>query len=73
MSGRAAATQLQLRVSGALLILGLLVEAISLHWNTAPSFLWFMMLGGGCFVAGVAVYLYSLIGPKNAPASGEGE
>jgi hypothetical protein len=32
-----------------------------------------MMLGGGCFVAGVAVYLYSLIGPKIAPASGEGE
>jgi hypothetical protein len=50
-----------------------LVEAISLRWNTAPSFLWFMMLGGGCFVAGVAVYLYSLIGPKNSPASGEGE
>jgi len=65
--------EVALRISGVLLIVGLLIEAVSLRWNTAPSFLWFMMLGGGCFVAGVAVYLYSLIGPKNAPASDEGQ
>lgn len=61
--------ELQLRVSGALLVLGLVVEAVSLRWNTAPSFLCFMMIGGTCFVAGVAVYLYSLIRPRNLPRS----
>jgi hypothetical protein len=53
----------RLRISGVLLILGLLVEGITLHWNTAFSFLAFMLLGGALFLAGVLTYLYSLISP----------
>jgi hypothetical protein len=51
----------RLRISGVLLILGLVVEGFSLHWNTAFSFLAFMMLGGGLFAAGVIVYLLALL------------
>jgi hypothetical protein len=51
----------RLRISGVLLILGLLVEGITLHWNTAFSFLAFMLVGGALFLAGVLIYLYSLI------------
>jgi predicted membrane channel-forming protein YqfA (hemolysin III family) len=51
----------RLRISGILLILGLLVEAITLHWNTAPSFLTFMLLGGALLAAGVIIYLWSLL------------
>ncbi len=35
-----------LRVSGTMLILGLLIEAVSLHYNKALSFLAFMFIGG---------------------------
>ena len=59
----------KLRISGVLLILGLVVEAVSLHWNTAPSFLFFMFVGGFCFVGGVAVYFFSLIRPRGVPSS----
>ena len=52
---------LRLRISGVLLILGLAVEGLSLHWNTAFSFLCFMLLGGALFAAGVIVYLVSLV------------
>jgi hypothetical protein len=50
-----------LRIAGVLLILGLVVEALSLHWNTALSFLSFMIVGGVLLVAGVLLYLISLL------------
>ncbi len=56
----------KLRVSGILLILGLIVEALSLCWNTAASFMSFMILGGGFLVAGVVVYLYYLLTQMHA-------
>jgi hypothetical protein len=56
------------RISGMLLIVGLIVEAISLRWNTAPSFLLFMFVGGFCFAAGFALYFFSLLLPRhNSP------
>lgn len=51
----------KLRLSGILLILGLLVEALSLHWNTAFSFMSFVVIGGLLFTSGVLLFLYSLI------------
>jgi hypothetical protein len=58
-----------LRISGVLLILGLLVEALSLRWNTALSFLSFMIAGGFFFVVGILVYLYSLVSQPTTSAS----
>jgi predicted membrane channel-forming protein YqfA (hemolysin III family) len=50
-----------LRIAGVLLVLGLVVEALSLHWNTAFLFLSFMIVGGVLLVAGVLLYLISLL------------
>lgn len=50
-----------LRVSGLLLIAGLLIEFVSLHFNHPISFLGFMFIGGGLIVPGVLVYLWALV------------
>jgi hypothetical protein len=51
----------RLRISGTLLILGLVVEALSLCWNTAASFMSFMIFGGVLLIGGVLTYLYFLL------------
>ena len=51
----------KLRVSGILLILGLVVEGLSLCWNNAFSFMAFVVVGGLCFGSGVLLFLYSLV------------
>jgi hypothetical protein len=50
------------RIAAVMLILGLIVEALSLCWNTAASFLSFMIFGGVLFVGGVLIYVYSVFG-----------
>lgn len=50
-----------LRVSGLLLIIGLLIELISLHFNHPLSFLGFMFVGGAFIVLGVIGYLWALV------------
>jgi hypothetical protein len=56
------------RIAAVMLILGLIVEGLSLCWNTALSFLSFMIFGGILFVGGVLIYVYSVFGGE--PASG---
>jgi hypothetical protein len=56
-----------LRIAGLLLLLGLLTEAISLHWSHPLAFIVFVCLGGVFLCAGVLLYLYSLV--SSAPAS----
>ena len=51
----------RLRISGMLIVLGLLVEALSLIRIHPLAFLGFMFVGGGLLVAGIAIYLYSLV------------
>jgi hypothetical protein len=51
----------KLRISAILLILGLLVEALSLCWNNAFSFMSFVVVGGLFFASGVLLFLYSLV------------
>jgi hypothetical protein len=51
----------KLRLSGILLILGLVVEALSLCWNNAVSFMSFVVIGGALFASGVLLFLYSLV------------
>jgi hypothetical protein len=49
------------RISGVLLILGLAVEAVSLHWVHPIAFIVFVLGGGIFLVAGVLVFLYAVV------------
>ena len=60
----------QLRVSGILVILGLLVEGASLLWNHPISFWLFLFVGGGFLMSGIMVFLYTLIGHSLRPPAG---
>ena len=51
----------RLQFAGSLLILGLLIEAISVVWTRPIAFVVFLGLGGLLFAAGILLYLYSLI------------
>ena len=52
--------QRRLRLSGILIMLGLLEEALSLIRIHPLAFLAFMFIGGGFLVAGIGVYLVSI-------------
>jgi hypothetical protein len=52
---------IKLRVSGILLLLGLLVTIFSLILRSPLAFLIFAGVGGLFVLAGLAVYLYSLL------------
>jgi hypothetical protein len=56
----------KLRLSGILLILGLVVEALSLCWNSAFSFMSFVVIGGLFFASGILLFLYSLVSSKTS-------
>ncbi len=56
-----------LRTSGILLIIGLVVEAFSLCWNSAVSFMSFALIGGLFFAAGVLLFLFSLVSKSSIP------
>jgi hypothetical protein len=56
----------KLRLSGILLILALLVEALSLCWNNAVSFMSFVVIGGLLFASGILLFLYSLVSSKTS-------
>jgi predicted membrane channel-forming protein YqfA (hemolysin III family) len=64
--------QQRLRISGILIILGLIVEALSLIRIGPLPFLAFMFIGGTLLIVGVAVYLYSLV-KVTTPSSSEGD
>lgn len=51
----------RIRLSGLLLILGLLVELGSLYWSHPTAFLFFLLLGGLLMAAGILIYLLSLV------------
>ena len=48
-------------MSGILVILGLLVEALTLIWKHPISFYLFAFVGGGFLLSGVIVFLYALV------------
>jgi len=50
----------RLRISGILIVLGLLVEALSLVRIHPLAFLAFMVIGGALLIAGIGIYLYSI-------------
>jgi hypothetical protein len=51
----------RLQISGVLIILGLLVEALCLAWRGPVAFLVFIGLGGLFLFAGIALFLFSLV------------
>jgi hypothetical protein len=57
----------RLRISGILIVLGLVVEALSLIRVHPLAFLGFMFVGGGFLIVGSAVYLYSLLSVSSPP------
>ena len=60
-------TERRLRISGTLIALGLLVEALSLMRVHPLAFLGFMFIGGGLLVIGIVIYLYSLVSAPSPP------
>ncbi len=49
------------RISGGLVLLGLIIEIITLNWSHPTSIIWYMTIGGGCFFVGVVYYLALLM------------
>ena len=50
-----------LRISGLLIIIALVIEFISLHFNHPLSFLGFMFIGGAALLVGIVIYLWALV------------
>jgi hypothetical protein len=51
----------RVRIAGVFILLGLLVEGLSLMWNHPLSFIAFLAVGGLLLAAGVVVYLLMLL------------
>ena len=64
MAARPSPMDTRIRVSGALVILGLVIEGITIFWNSPGSFLAFAFLGVGCVGLGIALFLLSLVTVK---------
>lgn len=57
----------RLRLSGLLVILGLIVELVTLFWAHPTAFLVFLGLDGLLVGAGVLLYLFSIVTYPSAP------
>jgi hypothetical protein len=58
----------KLQLSGIILILGLVVEALCLLGHGPIAFIVFAGLGGVLFAVGVLLYLYSLVSARVEPS-----
>ena len=58
----------KLQLSGIILILGLVVEALCLLGHGPIAFIVFAGLGGVLFAVGILLYLFSLVGAKAEPS-----
>lgn len=61
MMESASRLQRKLKMAAYLLIAGLAVEGITLHWAHPTSFLLFLGLGGILVLAGIAIYLIAIV------------
>ena len=59
----------KLQLSGIILILGLVVEALCLLGRGPIAFIIFAGLGGLLFAGAIILYLYSLVGAKVEPSN----
>jgi hypothetical protein len=51
----------RLRIAGLVVLLGLLIQLVSLRWAHPLAFLLFAFLGGPVVLVGIGVFLYSLV------------
>jgi hypothetical protein len=72
MMHRGDAINLSLRSSGALVLSGLVVEALCLAWSRPVAFVVLILVGGLLIGTGVALFLYSLIGVSQKDATNSG-
>jgi hypothetical protein len=56
----------RLRIAGVFIVLGLIVEGISLIWNHPLSFVAFLGVGGLLLFLGIVVYLTALVSPRQS-------
>jgi hypothetical protein len=61
-----------LQVSSSLIILGLLVEIVSLLWFHPLSFVLFVFVGATLIGLGIVIYLFSLVFAVFPPAENRG-
>lgn len=66
MTNKANFVEGRFRLSGLLLIFGLLTEAVCLFWARPLSFLLMIGFGGLLVALGVVVYLLSLVSKNNS-------
>lgn len=57
----------RLRLSGMFIILGLIIQALSLLWNHPLSFIAFVTLGGLFLVIGIVLYLLAVVNMAGNP------
>lgn len=57
----------RLRLSGLFIILGLIVQALSLLWNHPLSFIAFVTLGGLLLAIGILLYLLAVVNMASYP------
>jgi uncharacterized membrane protein len=57
----------KLRVSGMFIILGLIIQALSLLWNHPLSFIAFVTLGGLLLAIGIVLYLLAVVNMAGSP------
>jgi hypothetical protein len=51
----------RLRVSGALITTGVVVEAVSLRWSHPTAFFLFALVSGACFALGMLLFLWTAL------------
>jgi hypothetical protein len=51
----------RVRIAGAFVLLGLVVEGLSLMWNHPLSFIAFIGIGGLLLAVGIVTYLFMLL------------
>jgi uncharacterized membrane protein YccC len=56
----------RLRIAGTLVLIGLLVELVTLYWAHPTAFLFFLLLGGSLMFLGMVLYLYSLVASNDS-------
>ena len=66
----------RLRLAGTLIMVGLVVQALSLLWNHPLSFITFVSLSGLLLDLGIILYLFALVNipttqPEQEPTKGQ--
>lgn len=69
MNGQPTKIERRIRLSGILMIAGLLVELVTLHWSHPTAFLFFLLLGGSLMALGIVTYLISLVSHESKPSA----